>query len=71
MDAVSRHARNQMRRLGLAVRDVEEICAAPEATSTDPDGRPRLVGHAGGIRVRVVLAVDNPDFVVTVHERRS
>jgi hypothetical protein len=31
-----------------------------------------LTGHAPqGVRVRVVLALDEPGFVVTIHERKT
>jgi len=67
----SRHARNRMRRLGISRQDVERLRAESEAWDEDPDGRRRYVGHVRGTRVRVVVAVDNPDLVVTVHARRS
>jgi hypothetical protein len=58
-----------MRRLGLSERDVERVRAEPEQRTQDPEGRMRYVGVVRGRRVRVVVAVDKPDFVVTVHER--
>jgi hypothetical protein len=60
-----------MRRLGLSAADVARVCREPEARDRDPDGRPRYVGVVVGRRVRVVVAVDNPDLVVTVHERKA
>lgn len=67
----SRHARNQMRRLGLSERDVDRVQAESEHRTQDPEGRMRYVGVVRGRRVRVVVAVDKPDFVVTVHERKT
>jgi hypothetical protein len=60
-----------MRRLELTERDVERVRTEPEDQTEDPEGRTRYVGVVRGRRVRVVVAVDNPDFVVTVHERKS
>ena len=59
-----------MRRLGLTRGDVAAIILASEVVDTDPDGRPRYVGYAGGHRIRIVLALENPSIVVSVHERR-
>ena len=59
-----------MRRLGLTRGDVAAIILASEVVDTDPDGRPRYVGYVGGLRIRIVLALENPSIVVSVHERR-
>jgi uncharacterized protein DUF4258 len=67
----TRHARNGMRRLGVTAEQVEAIIAAPERLDRDPEGRPRYVGMAGQRRIRIVAALDNPDLIVTVHERRN
>lgn len=67
----TRHARNRMRHLGITEHDIERIITEPAISDTDPDGRPRHIGHAAnGTRVRVVLAADTPNLVVTVHESR-
>jgi hypothetical protein len=60
-----------MRRLGLADADVDWILANPDRHDRDRDDRPRYIGRVAGKRVRVVLAADDPELVVTVHERRS
>ncbi len=65
----TRHARNRMRRLGLSPDDVEGILREPLDRDADPDGRSRYVGWCRGRRIRVVVAVDSRDLVVTVHER--
>jgi hypothetical protein len=59
-----------MRELGLTAEDLERVRAAPELQDTDPEGRPRFTGVVRGVRIRLVLAVDRPDVVVTVHRRR-
>jgi len=35
-----------------------------------PDGKSRYVGLIRGERVRIVVAVDEPDLIVTIHRRR-
>lgn len=50
--------------------DVERIVARPIYADTDEEGKPRFVGEVHGVRVRVVLALDEPDLVVTIHPRR-
>jgi len=59
-----------MRHLGLTRGDVAAIILASAVVDRDPDGRPRHVGFVDGRKIRVVLALDNPNLVVTVHERR-
>jgi hypothetical protein len=36
----------------------------------DGNGKPRYTGEIKGMRVRVVVALDEPDLIVTIHERR-
>lgn len=68
----SRHARNGMRRLGISPADVERIVGQPEQTDVDPrNGKPRAIGTANGLRIRIVLGAEDHDFVVSVHERRG
>lgn len=50
--------------------DVERVVASPMYADTDEDGKPRFVGEVHGVRIRVVLALDEPDLVVTIHPRR-
>ncbi|MBS1870912.1 MAG: DUF4258 domain-containing protein [Actinobacteria bacterium] len=66
----TRHARNGMRRLGVTRADVAAILLASEAADRDPDGRPRHLGIVDGRRIRIVLALEDPSLVVSVHERR-
>jgi hypothetical protein len=67
----SRHARNGMRLYRVGIADVQAIVANPLETSQDGKGNLVAVGLVGGRRVRVVIACDDPDFVITVHERRA
>jgi Domain of unknown function (DUF4258) len=66
----TRHAKNQARRAGVTVADVEALIANPDAIDFDEDGKPRYTGSIRGTRVRAVIALDAPDVIVTIHERR-
>jgi hypothetical protein len=67
----SRHARNRMRRRKITPADVEAIVANPEKSDVDDSGKIRHYGTAANGRyIRIVLASENPDHVVSVHERR-
>jgi uncharacterized protein DUF4258 len=68
---LSRHAKNELRTLNATLRDVEDAIADPIRIDGDPDGRPRYTSYIRGVRIRIVVAVDEPDLVVTIHERRN
>jgi hypothetical protein len=46
------------------------VIAHPLRVDADPENRPRYVGDVRGKRIRVVVAVDDPELIVTIHERR-
>jgi hypothetical protein len=60
-----------MRRRGWTQAQVEAIVAGAAAHDRDQAGNPRYVGTIRDDRVRVVVALDDPDFVITVHRRRK
>jgi acetylglutamate kinase len=66
----TRHAKNKARGLGMNVADAEAVIAQPFTVDRDEDGKPRYTGEIRGIRVRVVVALDEPDLIVTIHDRR-
>ena len=66
----SRHAKNGARAIGATVADAERLIENPEHVDLGPDGKSRYVGLIRGERVRVVVAVDDPDLIVTIHRRR-
>jgi hypothetical protein len=68
---LSWHAKNRLRHLKGTAADVEYLIADPVRVDRDPIGKPQYTGYIQGVRVRVVLALDEPDFVVTIHERRK
>jgi hypothetical protein len=73
MDAgmrLSRHARNEMRLYGIALDDVESAAGDPVARDVDDRGNVRLTGRTvDGRLILLVVAGDDPDFVITVFLR--
>jgi len=67
----TRHAKNRMRKLEMSASDVEAVVLGRRPYDLDLDGRPRYLGRIRGRQVRVVLAVDIPNLVVSLHERRN
>jgi hypothetical protein len=66
----SRHAKNNARDLGVTIKDAECVIEQAIHTDTDAGGRPRHTGYIRDVRVRVVVALDDPGLIVTIHERR-
>ncbi len=55
----------------MAPAEVERIVAEPEKTDVDVKGNPRYYAHVRGQLYRVVIAQDDPTYVITIHERRD
>jgi hypothetical protein len=68
---LSRHAKNFLRGTPLTLLDVEEVIGRPISFDRDERDRPRYTGIARGVRIRIVVAVDEPDLIVTIHARRN
>lgn len=67
---LSRHARNEMRLYGISIEDVQAVVAAPAVRELDERGNARLLARTGdGRRILVVVAGDDPSFVITVFPR--
>lgn len=67
---LSRHAKNEMRLYGIALGDVEATVSSPVSRGMDDRGNARLAGEtADGRPILVVVAGDDPDFVITVFLR--
>jgi hypothetical protein len=59
-----------MRLYGISPQDVEEAVTNTTGRTTDERGNTRLAGEAGdGRPILVVVAGDDPDFVITVFLR--
>jgi hypothetical protein len=67
---LSRHAKNEMRLYGIGADDVESTIANPSGREMDERGNSRLGGETGdGRPILVVVAGDDPGFVITVFLR--
>lgn len=68
---LTRHAKNRARFLGASLIEVEQVVESPIQVERDSDGKALYIGYLKGISVRVVVALDEPDLVVTIHETRQ
>lgn len=67
---LSRHAKNEMRLYRISDGDVEATVADPSSRELDQRGNARLAGEThDGRPILVVVAGDDPDFVITVFLR--
>lgn len=66
---MSRHAKNKLRQLRMTALDAEGVVASPIAVDSDEDGKPRYLGQVRGADVYVVVALDEPDLIVTVYRK--
>lgn len=60
-----------MRLYRVGPTDVGAILANPSVSGQDDRGNRVVIGYIGERRIRIVLAADEPDFIITVHERRA
>ena len=61
-----------MREWGLTAADVIHVIVGEECwISRDADGNIRIHGVIRGRSRRIVIAADDPRFVITIHERRA
>jgi hypothetical protein len=68
---LSRHAKNGLRSLGASLADIDRVISDPVLVDWDDKGRIRYTGYIGNARVRIVVARDVPDLIVTIHDRRK
>jgi uncharacterized protein DUF4258 len=62
----SQHARQRMAERGITPADIASVLAGPEVTFTDTKGNPCFVREVAGRRIKVVVAADDAEFVITV-----
>jgi hypothetical protein len=67
---LTRHAKNRARGLGIIPSDAEAVIREPEGTDRDEVGKPRYYGLIGNRNVCIVVALDEPDLIVTIYDRR-
>ena len=54
----------------MSVADAEALVARATVVDNDADGKPRYTDYIEGVPIRVVVALDDPDLIVTIYERR-
>jgi Domain of unknown function (DUF4258) len=62
----SNHAQRRMIERNVTSEEVELVYDDPEITYADVKGNPCYVRHVEGRRIRIVVAQDDPTFVITV-----
>jgi hypothetical protein len=50
--------------------EAESVIANPIEKDSDWKGNPRYRGFIAGQRCRVVVALDEPDLIISIHHRR-
>jgi hypothetical protein len=55
----------------MTLADAEEVINEPVWTGVDETGRRKYYGPVREVTVCIVVALDDPDPIVTIHERRS
>jgi hypothetical protein len=63
------HAKNKLRTIKGTVQEAESVAADQFEKDVDLDGNPRYRGFIGGKRCVVVVALDDPDVIITLFER--
>jgi hypothetical protein len=67
---MTRHAKNKARDIKLSQANAEAIVVRPDRFFVGRDGKPNYVGSIEGMVIRIVVALDDPDLIVTICERR-
>lgn len=68
---MTRHARNECRLYKIDPGDVEVVVSRPKKVGRDKDGKAIYEGAVRGRVMRVVVALDEPDLIVTIYPRRK
>jgi hypothetical protein len=67
---LKRHAKNGLRRVKGTAEEAESVVRNSFENDFDQNGNPRYRGYIAGQRCRVVVALDDPDLIITIHPRR-
>jgi acylphosphatase len=62
----STHAKERMQERGISEEDVQGVVEFADVTYPDGKGNRSFVRDLGDATVRVVIAGDDPEFVITV-----
>lgn len=64
----SRHARNRLRFIGATQAQIETLITG-EADGRDERGNLLYLREFNGSQIRIVVAADNQEFIITVHPK--
>lgn len=67
----TRHARQRLKLYRVTRDQAEAIAASGALTGHDARGNPRRTGAVDARAIVVVIALDNPDLIITLYERRA
>lgn len=67
----TRHARQRLKLYRVTRDRAEAIAASGALTGHDARGNPRRTGAVDARTIVVVIALDNPDLIITLYERRT
>jgi hypothetical protein len=67
---IKRHAKNGLRWVKGTTEEAESVVENSFGKDFDRDGNPRYRGYIAGKRCRVVVALDDPDLIISIHPRR-
>jgi hypothetical protein len=59
-----------LRWINGTAQEAEAVVAKKSEKDFDEEGNPRYRGFIAGTRCRVVVARDDPEFIITIHVRR-
>lgn len=68
---MTRHAKNECRLYKVDLADAEAVIARSARVLRDDDGKPIYEGVVRGRAMRVIVALDEPDLIVTIYPRRK
>jgi len=67
---LTRHAKNRLRLYSLSADEIDRLLISGTALPLDENGNRRVLGTvADGREFMLVIALDNPDLVITLIER--
>jgi hypothetical protein len=66
----TRKAKNGLRRVKGTAAEAESVVGNSLGKDFDRRGNPRYRGFIAGEHCRVVVALDDPELIISIHERR-
>jgi hypothetical protein len=67
---LTRRAKNGLRKVKGTAQEAESVVEKEFGKDFDKDGNSRYRGYIAGVHCRVVVALDEPDVIISIHERR-